>query len=76
MDFFTESLYFRIIFKGTGDEKVVACTENETYEVKEGEISNSLVLCPDLLYLSSLKDLNHSEKVLKEHMVRNIFLIY
>ncbi|KAJ6641389.1 Sister chromatid cohesion protein DCC1 [Pseudolycoriella hygida] len=35
-------------FKGGLSEKIVLCTENKTYDVKEAEISNSLLLIPNL----------------------------
>lgn len=35
-------------FKGGLSEKIVLCTDNKTYDVKEAEISNSLLLIPDL----------------------------
>uniref|UniRef100_A0A182YRV5 Sister chromatid cohesion protein DCC1 n=1 Tax=Anopheles stephensi TaxID=30069 RepID=A0A182YRV5_ANOST len=35
-------------FKGALNEKVVLCTESRTYEVKEAEISNSLLLVKNL----------------------------
>lgn len=37
-----------VSFKGALNEKVVICTESRTYEVKEAEISNSLLLVPKL----------------------------
>ncbi|XP_055626887.1 sister chromatid cohesion protein DCC1 isoform X2 [Toxorhynchites rutilus septentrionalis] len=37
-----------VSFKGALNEKVVICTESRTYEVKEAEISNSLLLVPQL----------------------------
>lgn len=37
-----------VSFKGALNEKVVICTESRTYEVKEAEISNSLLLIPHL----------------------------
>ncbi|XP_053670527.1 sister chromatid cohesion protein DCC1 [Anopheles nili] len=37
-----------ICFKGALNEKVVLCTESRTYEVKEAEISNSLLLVKNL----------------------------
>lgn len=37
-----------VSFKGALNEKVVICTESRTYEVKEAEISNSLLLVPRL----------------------------
>ncbi|XP_037043947.1 sister chromatid cohesion protein DCC1 [Bradysia coprophila] len=35
-------------FKGGLSEKIVLCTDNRTYDVKEAEISNSLLLIPNL----------------------------
>lgn len=37
-------------FKGGLDEKVVLCTDEKTYEVKTAEISNSLLVVPDLKF--------------------------
>ncbi|XP_053685515.1 sister chromatid cohesion protein DCC1-like [Sabethes cyaneus] len=37
-----------VSFKGALNEKVVICTESRTYDVKEAEISNSLLLVPCL----------------------------
>lgn len=37
-----------IQFKGGLNEKVVLCTDNKTFEVKEAGISNSLLIVPDL----------------------------
>lgn len=37
-----------LYFKGGLNEKIVLCTDNKTYDVKEAEISNSLLLVPDL----------------------------
>lgn len=36
-------------FKGGLNEKVVLCTDSQTYEVKEAGISNSLLLVPELM---------------------------
>lgn len=35
-------------FKGGLNEKLVLCTDTKTYDVKEAEISNSVLLIPDL----------------------------
>ncbi|EEB19274.1 Sister chromatid cohesion protein dcc1, putative [Pediculus humanus corporis] len=59
----------RLIFKGSNDEKVVLCTENETYEVKEGEISNSLLVCPNLLFGSDVKNSEKNERTLTEQKI-------
>ncbi|KAJ0171436.1 hypothetical protein K1T71_012986 [Dendrolimus kikuchii] len=39
-----------LVFKGDPDENVVLCTNSKTYDVKEAETSNSLLLVPDLLF--------------------------
>ncbi|KAJ8710177.1 hypothetical protein PYW07_009543 [Mythimna separata] len=39
-----------LLFKGDPDENVVLCTSNKTYDVKEAETSNSLLLVPELLF--------------------------
>ncbi|XP_026728333.1 sister chromatid cohesion protein DCC1 [Trichoplusia ni] len=42
-----------LLFKGDQDENVVLCTNNKTYDVKEAETSNSLLLVPELLFAAS-----------------------
>jgi sister chromatid cohesion protein DCC1 len=42
--------FFRVVFRGTRDDKAVLCTENKTFEVKEAETSNSLLLLPNLKF--------------------------
>lgn len=37
-----------LCFKGGLSEKIVLCTDNKTYDVKEAEVSNSLLLVPSL----------------------------
>lgn len=39
---------FSLVFRGTKDENAVLCTNKQTYDVKEAETSNSLLLLPDL----------------------------
>lgn len=40
-------------FKGGHSEKVVLCTDEKTYDVKIAEISNSLLLVPDLKFAAA-----------------------
>ena len=40
-------------FKGGQNEKVVLCTDEKTYDVKIAEISNSLLLVPDLKFAAA-----------------------
>ncbi|CAH0696335.1 unnamed protein product [Spodoptera exigua] len=42
-----------LMFKGDPDENVVLCTNTKTYDVKEAETSNSLLLVPELLFAAS-----------------------
>lgn len=42
-----------LVFKGDPDENVVLCTNTKTYDVKEAETSNSLLLVPELLFAAS-----------------------
>lgn len=48
------NIYFLLYpFTGDPDENVVLCTNNKTYDVKEAETSNSLLLIPDLLFAAA-----------------------
>ncbi|KAI8432682.1 hypothetical protein MSG28_013647 [Choristoneura fumiferana] len=42
-----------LLFKGDPEENVVLCTSTKTYDVKEAETSNSLMLVPDLLFAAA-----------------------
>lgn len=37
-----------MVFKGDKNESAVLCTETKTYDVKEAETSNSILLVPEL----------------------------
>jgi sister chromatid cohesion protein DCC1 len=41
---------YRVVFKGEQNESAVLCTENKTYDVKEAETSNSILLLPELTF--------------------------
>lgn len=43
-------IYFwnRVVFRGSREDKAVLCTDDKTFEVKEAETSNSLLLLPTL----------------------------
>ncbi|KAK6628879.1 hypothetical protein RUM43_002696 [Polyplax serrata] len=66
----------RFSFKGCNKEKIVFCTEDETYEVKEGDISNSLIICPNLLYNSDLQHHENNERVLKQQTIYGVHHSY
>lgn len=38
----------RVVFRGAREDKAVLCTDDKTFEVKEAETSNSLLLIPTL----------------------------
>lgn len=40
----------RVVLRGDKDENAVLCTNSTTYDLRIGETSNSLLLCPSLLY--------------------------
>lgn len=55
-----------LAFKGGLNEKLVMCTETRTYDIKEADISNSLLLVPQLKHAQATSDEPlHSPKVLK-----------
>lgn len=45
---------FRLTFRGVENDKAVLCCDNKTYEVKEAETSNSLLLVPTLKFPSDV----------------------
>lgn len=47
---------FRLIIRGRPEDFIVACTKDKTYQVKEVESSNSLVLLPNLVNLENSKN--------------------
>ena len=61
------------IFKGGENDKAVLCTDDKTYEVKEAETSNSLVLIPNLKFPEELKQTNENEMMI-DHKTVNISL--
>lgn len=40
---------FRLVFRGDENDSAVLCTDKETYEIKDAETSNSLLLFRDLV---------------------------
>lgn len=46
----------RVVFRGGNDDKVVMCTDNETFEVKEAETSNSLLIVSNLVLPTDIKE--------------------
>lgn len=63
-------------FKGSSNETAVLCTENRTYEIKEAETSNSLLLVPDLMLADDTKSSEEHGRVIKRCCVTGIFHSY
>lgn len=41
---------FRLVLRGQKTDKAVLCTKNKTFDIKEAETSNSLLLIPNLKF--------------------------
>lgn len=55
-----------MVFKGDQNESAVLCTESKTYDVKEAETSNSILLLPELKYPD--EELNETELINRKVM--------
>ncbi|XP_050546546.1 sister chromatid cohesion protein DCC1 isoform X2 [Daktulosphaira vitifoliae] len=60
-----------VVFKGDKDEPAVLCTETKTFDVKEAETSNAILLLPNLTFPSE----NSDEKLIKRKII-GIFHTY
>ena len=47
--------HFRVTIRGDKNEFAVLCTDSQTYDIKQGEISNTMLLLPDLQLGSDVK---------------------
>lgn len=52
--FDVEKITFRMIFRGADNDNPVLCTESQTFQVKEAETSNALLLSPDCRFASNI----------------------
>lgn len=50
-----------LVFKGEGSENIVLCTDKETFEVKDTEISNSLLIVPKLWFDGCTENISRSK---------------
>lgn len=55
-----------VVFKGDQNESAVLCTESKTYDVKEAETSNSILLLPELKFPD--EELNETELINRKVM--------
>ncbi|KAF7992804.1 hypothetical protein HCN44_005148 [Aphidius gifuensis] len=63
-------------FKGDKNELLVLCTNDKTYEVKDAETSNSLIVLPDLKLSNDLKKYTNKEWTIEKSTSEGIFHTY
>lgn len=61
-----------MVFKGDQNESAVLCTETKTYDVKEAETSNSILLLPELKFPD--EELNEME-LINRKVMHNIYKV-
>lgn len=47
--------FFRVVIRGDKEDHAVLCTETQTYDIKQGEVSNTMLLLPDLEFSADVK---------------------
>lgn len=57
-----------VSFKGENNDNVMLCTETKTYDIRECETSNSLILVSDLKFPKDLKS-NENKEILKVNIM-------
>nr|CAD7446665.1 unnamed protein product [Timema bartmani] len=65
-----------LVFRGDIEDNAVLCTKDRTYEVKEAETSNSLLLIPDLLFLQEVSSWHQTNRALYHNKVVGVFYKY
>uniref|UniRef100_A0A1B6HDZ0 Sister chromatid cohesion protein DCC1 n=1 Tax=Homalodisca liturata TaxID=320908 RepID=A0A1B6HDZ0_9HEMI len=66
----------KVVFRGARDDKAVLCTEDKTFEVKEAETSNSLLLLPELKLAEDCKGDDEDVRQLEEREIVGVFHTY
>lgn len=69
-------MYFRLEFKGQENEPLILCSNNKTYEVKEAETSNSLILLPEVKLFKDLKKYSSEDWRLEKAESEGVFHTY
>ena len=49
-------IYHRVVIRGDKDDTAVLCTDTQTYDIKQGEVSNTMLLLPNLQFGSDIKE--------------------
>lgn len=65
----------RVVFRGENEDKVVICTDNETFEVKEAETSNSLLIVPNLVFPTDVTE-SENEHIMESKEILGICHTY
>lgn len=65
----------RVMFKGEANDKAVLCTSDKTYEVKEAETSNSVLLIPGMKFMDDIPAIK-SDRQLEVKEILGIFHDY
>ncbi|XP_043473038.1 sister chromatid cohesion protein DCC1 [Leptopilina heterotoma] len=63
-------------FRGEKDDSVVLCTKNKTYDVRDAETSNAVILVPNLKFHSDLNNSLNENKSIVPSEVHGIFHSY
>lgn len=66
----------RLVLKGDPDAGAVLCTKNKTFEVREAETSNSLVIMPEFSFPDSMMDASGERTLLNREVsaIHNTYL--
>ena len=65
-----------LVFRGDEDDNAVLCTNNKTYEIKEAETSNSILILDNLTFPDSKDAGSGEERYLTERQVLGVFHTY
>ncbi|KAF2365200.1 Rho GTPase-activating protein domain [Trinorchestia longiramus] len=60
---------YELVLRGEAEDHAVLCTDRETFEVREAETSNSLVLVPSLLVPQDFQEESESRQILYKKVV-------
>lgn len=64
-----------LVLRGGKDESAVLCTQNKTFDIKEAETSNSMLLLPGISWAQD-SDIDTEDRVLDKRQVLGVFYKY
>lgn len=65
----------KLVFRGQKSDKAVLCTKNKTYDIKEAETSNSVLLIPELKFADNIKA-ELAERFIEEKKIVGVYHEY